>query len=71
MFKKILYNVFLILTFYLVNCRAVKLPAVVRQTSHPTAAHRGGHSSAHVEPKPSGAHHSSRNKKNQNGKDPL
>ena len=55
----------------LFHCRAVKLPAVVRQTSHHTAAHHGGHSSAHVEPEPSGACRSSRNKKNQNGEDLL
>ena len=55
----------------LFHCRAVKLPAVVRQTSHHTAAHRGGHSSADVDPKPSVARCSTRNKKNQNDKDPL
>ena len=47
------------------------MPAVVRQTSHHTAAHRGGHSSTYVDPKPSVAHRSTRNKKNQNNKDPL
>ena len=45
MFKKILYNVFLIFML-LFHCRAVKLPAVVRQTTYCTGAHRGGHSSA-------------------------
>ena len=55
----------------LFHCRAVKLPAVVRQTSHRTASHRGGHSSAPVEPKPSGARRSTRNKNNHNEEDPL
>ena len=55
----------------LFHCRAVKLPAVFRQTSDHTAVHHGGHSSAHVQPKPSGACHSTRNKKDQNDKVPL
>ena len=55
----------------LFHCRAVKLPAVVRQTSRHTAAHCGGHSSAHVQPKPSGARCSARNKKDHNDKDLL
>ena len=51
----------------LFHCRAVKLPAVVRQTTHCTGAHRGGHSSA----KPTGPHRSTRNKTDQNDEDPL
>ena len=51
----------------LFHCRAVKLPAVVRQTTHRTGAHRGGHSSA----KPTGPRHSTRNKKDQNDENPL
>ena len=51
----------------LFHCRAVKLPAVVRQTTHHTGACRGGHSSA----KPTGPCHSTRNKKDQNDEDPL
>ena len=51
----------------LFHCRAVKLPAVVRQTTRHTGAHRGGHSSA----KPTGPHRSTRNKKDQNDEDPL
>ena len=54
----------------LFHCRTVKLPAVVRQTSRHTGARRGGHSSAHVDPKPSGPRRSSR-KKNQSDEDPL
>ena len=51
----------------LFHCRAVKLPAVVRQTTCCTGAHRGGHSSA----KPTDPHCSTRNKKDQNNEDPL
>ena len=51
----------------LFHCRAVKLPAVVRQTTHRTGARRGGHSSA----KPTGPRCSTRNKKDQNDEDPL
>ena len=51
----------------LFHCRAVKLPAVVRQTTHHTGAHRGGHSSA----KPTGPCRSTRNKTDQNDEDPL
>ena len=55
----------------LCHCRAVKLPAIVRQTTRHTGAHHGGHSSAHVDPKPTGPCHSTRNKKDQNDEDPL
>ena len=55
----------------LFHCRAVKLPAVVRQTTCHTGAHRGGHSSAHVDPKPTGPRRSTRNKKDQNDEDLL
>ena len=55
----------------LFHCRAVKLPAVVRQMSHRTASRRGGHSSAPVQTKPSGPRHSTRNKNNHNEEDPL
>ena len=51
----------------LFHCRAVKLPAVVRQTTRRTGARLGGHSSA----KPTGPRHSTRNKKDQNDEDPL
>ena len=51
----------------LFHCRDVKLPAVVRQTTHHTGAGRGGHSSA----KPTGPHCSTRNKKDQNNEDLL
>ena len=52
------------------HCRTVKLPAVVKQSSCCTTACLGGHSSAHVEPKSSAVCHSSRNKKDQDDKDP-
>ena len=51
----------------LFHCRAVKLPAVVRQTTRHTGARHGGHSSA----KPTGPCHSTRNKTDQNDEDPL
>ena len=47
------------------------MPAVVRQTSRHTASYHGGHSSAPIEPKPSGARRSTRNKNNHNEEDPL
>ena len=51
----------------LFHCRAVKLPAVVRQTTRRTGARCRGHSSA----KPTGPHRNTRNKKDQNDEDPL
>ena len=51
----------------LFHCRAVKLPAVVRQTTCRTGARHGGHSSA----KPTGPRRSTRNKTDQNDEDLL